>query len=91
MLDTGGRLTYMMDKNIIEHRTACTDVCKTYILYHVSIYNPIPEAELFGSKHAEDIKRLKIKILVYNTCFCSFILYENKNIVCRFRQKGCEL
>ena len=33
------------------------------------------------SKHVEDIKRLKIKILIYKGAFCWFILYNNgKNL-----------
>jgi hypothetical protein len=39
--------------------------------YHTCIYNRLPEDELSGSKHVEDIKQLKIKILVHMTAmFC---------------------
>jgi hypothetical protein len=32
--------------------------------YHTYIYNRLPEDEPSGSKHVEDIKNLKIKILI---------------------------
>jgi BRCT domain type II-containing protein len=32
------------------------------------MYNRLPEDELSGSKHVEDIKQLKIKILIYEMC-----------------------
>ena len=32
--------------------------------YHICIHNRLPEDELSGSKHVEDIKILKIKILI---------------------------
>ena len=34
------------------------------VLYHNCIYNRLPEDEPSGSKHVEDIKKLKIKILI---------------------------
>jgi len=38
--------------------------CMYNTLYHNCIYNRLPEDELSGSKHAEDIIKLKIKILI---------------------------
>jgi hypothetical protein len=35
-----------------------------YVPYHNFIYNRLPEDELSGSKHTEDIKKLDIKILI---------------------------
>ena len=35
-------------------------VCFTCIGYHSCIYNRLPEDELSGSKHVEDIRKLKI-------------------------------
>jgi hypothetical protein len=38
-----------------------------YTLKHTTqclIYNSLPEDELSGSKHVEDIKKLKIKLLI---------------------------
>jgi hypothetical protein len=37
---------------------------KHTISYHNCIYNRLPENEPSGSKHVEDIKKLKIKILI---------------------------
>jgi len=34
------------------------------VLYHNYIYNRLTEDEPSGSKHVEDIKKLKIKILI---------------------------
>ena len=35
------------------------------------IYNSLPEDEPSGSKHVEDIKKLKIKILISKMCILS--------------------
>jgi len=42
--------------------TAYTAACKT--LYHSCIYSRLPEDEPSVSKHVEDTKKLKIKILI---------------------------
>jgi hypothetical protein len=39
-----------------------TDACKTY--HTISVHNRLPEDEPSGSKLVEDIKKLKIKILI---------------------------
>jgi len=42
-------------------------VCSTRVVYNC-IYNRLPKDEFPGSKHVEDIKKLKIKILDYEMC-----------------------
>jgi hypothetical protein len=42
--------------------TAYTAACKT--LYHTRKHNRLPEDEPSVSKHVEDTKKLKIKILI---------------------------
>jgi len=36
--------------------------------YHNCIYKRLPEDEPLGSKHVEDIRKLKIKILIKEMC-----------------------
>ena len=38
------------------------------VLYHNCIYIRLPEDEPLGSKHVEDIKKLKIKMLIWKRC-----------------------
>jgi hypothetical protein len=45
------------------YKTAYTDACKN-IPYYNCMYSRLPEDEPLGSKHVEDIKKLKIKILI---------------------------
>ena len=41
------------------------------VKFCTSIYNSLPEDEPSGSKHVEDIKKLKIKILISKMCILS--------------------
>jgi hypothetical protein len=45
------------------YKTAYTDACKTH--YTTPAYNRLPEDEHSSSKHAEDIKKLKIRTFIY--------------------------
>jgi hypothetical protein len=44
--------------------------------YHISIYNRLPEEEPSVSKHVEDTKKLKIKVLIREGAFYWFMLYN---------------
>jgi hypothetical protein len=48
------------------YKTAYTDARKAYRT--VTVYNSLPEGEPPGSKHVEDIRRLKTKILIREIC-----------------------
>jgi hypothetical protein len=45
------------------------------IVYHICIYNRLPEDEPSGSKNVEDTKQLNIKILINESCllFVNFL------------------
>jgi len=48
------------------------------------MYSRLPEDELSGSKHVEDIKTLKIKILIYKMRISLvYILYLYYNARCK--------
>ena len=49
--------------------------CMQSVPYHNCIYNRLPEDEPSGSKHVEDIKKFKIKILFRKCAVRWFILY----------------
>ena len=44
------------------YTTGFTDACKTH--YTIPVYASLPEHEPQGSTHEEDIKKLKVKILI---------------------------
>jgi len=54
----------MFDTHFSAYRTAYTDTCKTYRTITVHNHNSFSEDEPSGLKHAEDIKKLRIKILI---------------------------
>jgi len=69
MLHISNPRIHLQEDGCIEHtlrptRLLKTDACKTYRTLIVSICNRLPEDELSGSKHVEDIKKLKTKILI---------------------------
>jgi len=53
-------MVHHQEDDCIEHRTAYTDACKTYLPINTS-HNRLPEDESSGSKYVEDIKNKKLK------------------------------